>query len=56
MLTVEKIKQAPVLMEALSLQDPMKLYRGQYKTTVGLKIVAKLQTWLVIKFSQPAPV
>ena len=49
MLTVEKIEQTPVLVEAPNLQDPMKPYRGQYKTIVGSKIVAKSQTWLVVK-------
>ena len=49
MLTVEKIEQAPVLMEALILQDPVKPYRGQYKTTIGPKIIAKSQIWLTIK-------
>ena len=49
MLTVEKIEQAPVLMEAPSLQDLVKPYRRQYKTTIEPKIVAKLRTWLVVK-------
>ena len=49
MLTVEKIEQAPVLMEASSLQDLVKPYRGQYKTIVEPKIVAKLRTWLIVK-------
>ena len=49
MLTVEKIEQAPVLMEAPSLQDLVKPYRGQYKTTVESKTVAKSRTWLVVK-------
>ena len=49
MLTVEKIEQAPVLMEAPSLQDLVKSYRGQYKTTVEPKTVAKSRTWLVVK-------
>ena len=49
MLTVEKIEQAHVLMEAPSLQDPMKPYHGQYKATVGSKTVAKSWTWLIIK-------
>ena len=49
MLTVEKIEQAPVLMEAPSLQDLVKPYHGQYKTTVEPKIVAKSRTWLVVK-------
>ena len=34
MLMVEKIEQAPMLMEAPSLQDLVKPYRGQYKTIV----------------------
>ena len=37
MLTVEKIEQASVLIETPSLQNPVKPYRGQYKTTVGPK-------------------
>ena len=49
MLTVEKIEQAPVLMEAPSLQDLVKPYREQYKTTVEPKTVAKSRTWLVVK-------
>ena len=49
MLTVERIEQAPVLMKAPSLQDPVKPYREQYKTIVGSKTVAKLRTWLVVK-------
>ena len=49
MLTVEKIEQALVLMEALSLQDLVKPYHGQYKTTVEPKTVAKSRTWLVVK-------
>ena len=49
MLTVEKIEQAPVLMEALSLHDLVKPYRGQYKTIVKPKTGAKLRTWLVVK-------
>ena len=49
MMTIEKIKQAPVLIEALSLQDPVKPYDGQYKTTIGSKIVAKSRTLLVVK-------
>ena len=48
MLTVEKIEQTLVLMEAPNLQDPVKPYRGQYKTIVGPKIVAKSRTWLVV--------
>ena len=48
MLMVEKIEQAPTLMEAPSLQDLVKPYCGQYKTTVGPKIVAKSRTWLVV--------
>ena len=38
-----------MLVEAPSLQDSVKPYRGQYKTIVGPKTVAKLQTWLVLK-------
>ena len=49
MLTVEKIEQAPVLMEAPSLQDSVKPYHGQCKTIVGSKTVAKSWTWLVVK-------
>ena len=49
MMMVEKIEQAPVLMEALSLQDPVKPYRRQYKTIVGPKTIAKSRTWLVVK-------
>ena len=49
MFTVEKIKQAPMLMKASSLQNPVKPYYGHYKTIVRPKIVAKSQTWLVIK-------
>ena len=49
MLTVEKIEQAPVLVEDPSLQDPVKPYGGQYKTIVGPKIVAKSRTWLFVK-------
>ena len=49
MLTVEKIEEAPVLMEAPSLQDLVKPYHGQYKTTVEPKTVAKSWTWLVVK-------
>ena len=49
MLTVEKIEQALVLMEAPNHQDIVKPYRRQYKTIVGPKIVAKSRTWLVIK-------
>ena len=49
MLTVEKIEQAPVLMEAPSLQDLVKPYHGQYKTIVEPKTVAKSRTWLVVK-------
>ena len=49
MLTVEKIEQAPVLMEAPSLQDLVKPYREHYKTTVEPKTVAKSRTWLVVK-------
>ena len=49
MLTVEKIEQAPVLIEAPSLQDLVKPYRGQYKTTVEPKTVVKSRTWLVVK-------
>ena len=48
MLTVEKIEQAPMLMEAPSLQNHVKPYRGQYKTTAGSKTVAKLRTWLAV--------
>ena len=49
MLMVEKIEQAPMLMEAPSLQDLVKPYCGQYKTTVEPKTVAKSRTWLVVK-------
>ena len=49
MLTVEKIEEASVLMEAPSLQDLVKPYHGQYKTTVKPKTVAKSRTWLVVK-------
>ena len=49
MLTVEKIEQAPVLMEAPSLQDLVKPYRRQYKSTVEPRTVAKSRTWLVVK-------
>ena len=49
MLTIEKIEHIHVLMEAPSLQDPVKPYRGQYKTTVGPKIAAKSRIWLVVK-------
>ena len=49
MLTVEKIEQTPVLIKALSLQDSVKPDGRQYKTTVGSKIVAKSQTWLIVK-------
>ena len=49
MLTVEKIEQKPVLMEAPSLQDLVKPYCRQYKTTVEPKTVAKSRTWLVVK-------
>ena len=49
MLMVEKIEQELELMEAPSLQNLMKPYRGQYKTTVEPKTVPKLRTWLVVK-------
>ena len=49
MLSVEKIEQTLVLMEAPSLQDLVKPYRGQYKTIVESKTVAKSRTWLVVK-------
>ena len=49
MLMVEKIEQTPVLMEAPNLQDLVKPYRGQYKTTIEPKTVAKSWTWLVVK-------
>ena len=49
MLTVEKSEHAYVLMEAPSLQDPAKPYCRQYKTIIISKIVAKSQSWLVVK-------
>ena len=49
MLTVEKVEHACVLMEVPNLQDPIKPYHGQYKTTIELRTIAKSQTWLAVK-------
>ena len=49
MLMVEKIEQAPVLMEAPNLQGSVKPYHRQYKTTIGPKAVTKSRIWLVFK-------
>ena len=48
MLTVEKIEQPSVLTEVPNLLNLVKPYRGQYKTTIRPKIVAKLQIWLAV--------
>ena len=49
MLTVDKIEQAPMLMEAPSFQNYVEPYHKQYKTTVGPKTIAKSRTWLAVK-------
>ena len=59
MLTVEKIEHAPVLMEARSLQNPVKPYRKHYKTIVDPKQLPNCGLgWLLrsVSSSQPAPV